>query len=160
MSRQRTATAMKQFNQMPRIVDLLRDLRTGPGAVRLPSTVTRIHLQVPSSGNNSQEMARQLWHRFLPRLAFNNPHVSVDITQNSDNYALNFTTSAHGDGEVISVDLLQTSAADGADQETVTTAAESFQSLLKSIQNNIHQSSTALSALDNNNNNNHNSIGK
>ncbi|KAF6816869.1 hypothetical protein CSOJ01_02800 [Colletotrichum sojae] len=64
---------------------VLLSLRHGPGAVRLPSNVTRIHMEFAKTMGEGHFGPRRFWREMLPRLKYHNPAVPMIVNRKHNN---------------------------------------------------------------------------
>ncbi|KAI8063406.1 uncharacterized protein B0P05DRAFT_476932 [Gilbertella persicaria] len=64
--------------------DILQQLTSGPGAAKLPSSITKISLTLAIKGQNESAGAKHFLHENLPRIQYNNPHVEYMVNKSLD----------------------------------------------------------------------------
>ncbi|CAD6574231.1 MAG: hypothetical protein ASARMPRED_006611 [Alectoria sarmentosa] len=62
----------------------LLDIRIGPGAAVLSNDVKRIHLNFAHKLNDGHLGARKVWRKYLPRLKYHNPAISMTVNRTLD----------------------------------------------------------------------------
>lgn len=67
--------------RMNRLKAQVLDVRHGPGAVLLPSNVTRIHLEFAKRWNEGNYGPRKFWQSCMPRLKYWNPAVPMIVNR-------------------------------------------------------------------------------
>ncbi|KAF4550140.1 Mitochondrial ribosomal protein L51 / S25 / CI-B8 domain-containing protein [Elsinoe fawcettii] len=60
-------------------------MRLGPGALKLPKDVSRIHLRFAQKMHNGHMGPRKFWRHELVRLKYHNPAVAMTIDHNAPN---------------------------------------------------------------------------
>lgn len=56
-------------------------MRNGPGAAKLPTNVTKIHLEFAHRINDGHMGGRKFWQENLPRLKYHNPEVPMIVNR-------------------------------------------------------------------------------
>ncbi|KAG6360518.1 hypothetical protein INS49_011580 [Diaporthe citri] len=59
----------------------LVNVRNGPGAAKLPTNVTKIHLEFAHKWNDGHMGSRKFWRENLPRLKYHNPDVPMIVNR-------------------------------------------------------------------------------
>ncbi|KAL9128654.1 MAG: hypothetical protein Q9217_002714 [Psora testacea] len=60
------------------------NIRIGPGAATLSNDVKRVHLDFAYKFNDGHLGARKVWRKYLPRLKYYNPAVSMTVNRHTD----------------------------------------------------------------------------
>lgn len=59
-------------------------MRNGPGAAKLPTNVTKIHLEFAQRLNDGHMGGRKFWQENLPRLKYHNPEVPMIVNRTQE----------------------------------------------------------------------------
>lgn len=59
-------------------------IRNGPGAARLPPTVTKLHLEFAHKHDDGHAGPRKFWQRHLPSLKYHNPTIPMIVNRTRD----------------------------------------------------------------------------
>lgn len=62
----------------------LNAITTGPGALTLPKSVTRLDLMFQKSVKEQGAGAKQFWREYLPPIQFYNPDVAISVRRFED----------------------------------------------------------------------------
>jgi large subunit ribosomal protein MRP49 len=62
----------------------LVSIRNGPGAAKLPSNVTKIHMEFARRLNDGHMGGRKFWKENLPRLKYHNPEVPMIVNRTQE----------------------------------------------------------------------------
>ncbi|TAQ89121.1 hypothetical protein B7494_g2517 [Chlorociboria aeruginascens] len=69
---------VKLLKRMAKLRTLLA-IRLGPGAAILPSEVRLIHMDFAMAGKDGHKGSRLFWRKYLPRMKYHNPAVSMTV---------------------------------------------------------------------------------
>lgn len=67
--------------RMNKLKSQLVSVRNGPGAAKLPSNVTKIHMEFAHRLNDGHMGPRKFWKENLPRLKYHNPEVPMIVNR-------------------------------------------------------------------------------